>query len=270
MRKVLLFAFVIQLSVCANAQLKVYRNGDVAIGTTSPTSISKLTIGGTVTTDGVIVPFGDKIKEHAVSLGKNDATSTVSSVMAMDVVSYNIPSSNGDGGETEETSSVHYALSPDVLQMLFPALVLQGKDGVKGINYTELVPLLVRSIQELQQEVENLKGTVAALESQNQKDGQESRGKQPSTNSRFSAALMQNIPNPVKEQTSIGFRLAGDFSDAVIRINDVSGSVVKMLDVQSGGGTVTVNASELSPGLYLYSLIVDGKIIDTKKMIVTK
>ena len=194
----------------------------------------------------------------------------MSSVMAMDVVSYNIPSINEDGEETTESSSVHYALSPDVLRLLFPSLVFQGKDGVQGVNYMELIPLLVRSIQELQQKVETLKGTIVALENQNQKDGQESKGKQSSTNSRFSAVLLQNTPNPVKEQTSIGFRLTGDYSEAIIRISDISGNVVKVFDVHSGTCTVNINALELSSGLYLYSLIVDGNIIDTKKMIVTK
>ena len=267
MKKVLLLAFAIHLSVTANAQLKVYRNGDVTIGTASQSSLSKLTIGGTVTTNGIIVPFDENTKKYAASLDKEKAPSTVSSVMAMDVVSYNIPSINEEGKETTESSSIHYALSPDVVEFLFPTLVTQGKDGVKGINYIELIPLLVRSIQELQLEVETLKGTLAAFEDQNW----ESRSKQSTSfNSRFSATLMQNNPNPVKEQARIGYRLTGDYSEAVIRICDVNGNVAKTFDVQSGTGSVTVNASELNMGLYLYSLIVDGNIIDTKKMIVTK
>ena len=68
MKKVLLLAFAIQLSITVNAQLKVNRNGDVTIGATPQSSLSKLSIGGSVTTDGVIVPFGEKVKEYAVSL----------------------------------------------------------------------------------------------------------------------------------------------------------------------------------------------------------
>ena len=40
--------------------------------------------------------------------------------------------------------------------------------------------------------------------------------------------------------------------------------------VQRGKGNVTINGSELTAGMYLYALIADGKVIDTKRMILTK
>ena len=39
---------------------------------------------------------------------------------------------------------------------------------------------------------------------------------------------------------------------------------------QTGFGEKIINGSELSPGMYLYSLLVDGQEVDTKKMILTK
>ena len=36
-----------------------------------------------------------------------------------------------------------------------------------------------------------------------------------------------------------------------------------------GRNTVTVEANEFKPGIYMYSLLVDGKLIDTKRMVVT-
>jgi len=40
--------------------------------------------------------------------------------------------------------------------------------------------------------------------------------------------------------------------------------------MQIGLNTITVQASELPAGMYLYTLVVDNEIIDTKRMILTK
>jgi hypothetical protein len=37
-----------------------------------------------------------------------------------------------------------------------------------------------------------------------------------------------------------------------------------------GTGNITVQGSEFKAGMYLYALIADGKVIDTKRMILTK
>ena len=37
-----------------------------------------------------------------------------------------------------------------------------------------------------------------------------------------------------------------------------------------GEGSITISANELYAGTYLYSLIVDGRLIDTKQMIITE
>jgi hypothetical protein len=38
---------------------------------------------------------------------------------------------------------------------------------------------------------------------------------------------------------------------------------------QKGNGSIKVNSKELYPGMYLYALIGDGQVIDTKRMILT-
>ena len=37
-----------------------------------------------------------------------------------------------------------------------------------------------------------------------------------------------------------------------------------------GKQTVTINGNSLEPGMYLYALVIDGKEVDTKRMILTK
>ena len=37
-----------------------------------------------------------------------------------------------------------------------------------------------------------------------------------------------------------------------------------------GKQTVTINGNSLDPGMYFYALVIDGKEVDTKRMILTK
>ena len=268
MKKAFFSLLFIMAPIVMFGQLKVHRNGNVTIGQQSQSGISKLAIGGTVTTDGIVVPVKENIKENFKSISNEDKIKTLSSIMSLDVLSYKLPSDICDEEKVDQSFNYHYVVSPEELQLLFPSLVSQGSDGTKGINYTELLPLLLRSIQELKQEVDGLKATIVSLEESSYFQG--SRSTDSNANSRFMATLMQNAPNPVRTQTVINYTLVGNFSSAFIRISDITGNNIKTYDVKSGTGSVTVNASDLGAGLFLYSLIVDDNIADTKKMVVTQ
>jgi hypothetical protein len=59
------------------------------------------------------------------------------------------------------------------------------------------------------------------------------------------------------------------FLTAQIIITDKNGKQLKQLNIsESGNGTVNIDATTLSPGIYNYSLIIDGRIINSKQMIV--
>jgi hypothetical protein len=50
-----------------------------------------------------------------------------------------------------------------------------------------------------------------------------------------------------------------------------NGTILKTMQInERGAGSVTVYASNLSSGIYTYSLIADGKVADSKKMVCTK
>ena len=149
------------------------------------------------------------------------------------------------------------------LKNLYPDLVQEGQDGCLSVNYPEIVPLLIRSIQALKQELDEVKST----RPQASRSG-------PSTAMDASSAsgniLYQNHPNPFKEQTVIRFKLAADAKDASVCIFDMMGKTLKKLPVSSGMESVSIGGYELGEGMFLYSLIVNGQEIDTKRMIISK
>lgn len=158
----------------------------------------------------------------------------------------------------------HYGLSAQELQEIYPNLVLEGQDGYLYVNYTELVPLLIRSIQELKQELDEAKGADGSFKKMPQSSSVGSFEKDGKN------VLYQNTPNPFKEKTVIRFRLGNDVKDASICIFDMSGKLLKKMLVSQGMESVSVNGYELGEGMFLYSLVVNGKEIDTKRMILSK
>ena len=46
-----------------------------------------------------------------------------------------------------------------------------------------------------------------------------------------------------------------------------NGNLIQTAELQNGNGTVNVFADDLTNGMYTYSLVVNGAIIATKKMV---
>ena len=160
----------------------------------------------------------------------------------------------------------HYALDADKLEEVFPDLVYVNKDGSKVINYVEMIPLLVQSINELNEKIEVLQGQSSSGRAKAAVRGTTGvNGTSISQNK-----LYQNTPNPFKETTTIHFTLADDAKDAAICIFDMAGKPVKKLSISSGTDSISFGGYEIGEGMFLYSLIVNGQEIDTKRMIITK
>jgi len=85
-------------------------------------------------------------------------------------------------------------------------------------------------------------------------------------------ALFQNYPNPFNSSSQIRFQISKQ-SNIKLIIYDMTGRLLtRIIDKEMTPGIYEVNfdGSNYSSGVYFYSLIVDGKVIDTKKMILLK
>lgn len=247
-------------------------------------------IYGTCTATEVVTPSDITLQENIMSIGdeeKGKGCSTLDNMMNLTVIKYtNKPKEYNDKFDEMEfyedevqaaraveiakeriremADQKHYGLSAQELQNAYPDLVRKGENGILSINYVELVPILIRSIQELKQELDKVKdngGLRMTRSAFNSNDDV-----QPSTQN----VLYQNTPNPFKERTNIRFRLADEAKDAAICIFDMTGKMLRKLPVSSGETSVSINGWELGEGMFLYTLIVNGREIDTKRMIITK
>jgi hypothetical protein len=80
--------------------------------------------------------------------------------------------------------------------------------------------------------------------------------------------LDQNVPNPFSEQTVINFSIPKSVQKAQILFYNGDGKLIQSVNVAERGlGSLTVFGSDLSSGIYTYTLIADGQVVATKKMI---
>ena len=83
--------------------------------------------------------------------------------------------------------------------------------------------------------------------------------------------LNQNQPNPFAEQTIITYSIPQTANNAQILFYDTNGSLINTVNITSkGNGQLNVYANDLTNGTYSYTLVIDGNIVATKKMIKTQ
>lgn len=149
---------------------------------------------------------------------------------------------------------------------------------IMGLRYNDFIVPVIKSLQELSEENEMLKKDNAYM--QQQIDELKILVQSVAANSSATVSavkgsasemyLEQNAPNPFTSNTVIRYKVPAAGS-ATITIANATGNVVKTFNLTAkGSGSVTVNANELAAGTYFYSLIVDGKKTDSKKMILVK
>lgn len=77
-------------------------------------------------------------------------------------------------------------------------------------------------------------------------------------------------PNPAVDFAQVDYQFSGNNQEVKISIFNVLGQVVKEIDLDKDDRTVKISLRELNSGLYMYQLLVDGKPVATKKLMVRK
>ncbi|HNW96962.1 MAG TPA: tail fiber domain-containing protein [Bacteroidales bacterium] len=185
----------------------------------------------------------------------------------------------------------------------FPGLDVPKNDkDVYCLRYSDFIMPMVKAIQELNTNNEKQKAKIDSLQDiiseiqsltetikqqeekilQLQSDintccnlsdkSEQKSSKNNSNNSSIEkAVLYQNTPNPFSKETQLKYFIPSDAQSAAIYIYNMQGTQLKKININSkGDANITIQGSEFKAGMYMYTLVVDGKEIDTKKMILTE
>lgn len=193
------------------------------------------------------------------------APSVLQAVKQLDVLKYNFVN--------KTSAHKYYGLIAQDVEKIFPELVehVAGDDGKENytMDYSGFGVLAIKAIQEQQAMIDELKSTIEELKSM-VKNGSSSSASAVAAIPE-GVRLEQNSPNPFSNATTIRYTIPSTVSTAQMIISNSNGTVVKTVSsLSKGNGTVTINSNELTAGTYYYSLLIDGKKADTKKMILVK
>ncbi len=160
----------------------------------------------------------------------------------------------------------------------------QNEKDAYGLAYSDFVVPLVKAVQELSKQndtkdqvIDSLKTQLASIQNDiNTLKAAILSGSNASQSGNTkvilsSGALLQNVPNPFANTTTINYTLPGNYTNASVIITDKVGRTLKTVSLNGGqSGSIQVEASTLAAGAYQYSLIINGRVVDTKQMLLAR
>lgn len=224
---------------------------------------------GEVFATGNFTPSDERLKNNIVTETKAlDKIAQLRPVTYQykDLKTINLSKGLQHGFISQEVAKVFPELTKDIVKPVFDK---EGKKidevSFKSINYDGLISVLTASVQELHQEVKNLKEELSSYKTD------ENLKKASIQENNFNANefyLDQNIPNPFTDQTTISYRLPKNINNASIMIFDLNGKLIQEYPITKNNGAIIIKTSEVGKGMFLYSIAYLNQEMITKKMIV--
>ena len=260
--------------------------GRIGIGRNQPVEL--LDVNGSIRYNGSSYNASDKRLKQNI----NKFTYGLDEVLQLNAVTYEY---NGKA-DIKEAGREHVGLVAQNLQEVAPTLVKEfehveyaddaqtvekSRDVYLSVNESAIKYMLINAVQQQQEIIEakeeriaNLEEKMAQLEelvTMSIANGNTSTTiNQSEVTLEYSevAELGQNRPNPFNGVTNVDYNIPTNSENASINIFNVEGKLMKTVEVDhTGVGVLTINASDIPAGTYSYQLIVDGQIIDAKKMV---
>lgn len=252
---------------------------------------------------GVTYDLDPELKNSKEFISNKNKTSIIDDTISLNQTERRI-NQRKDKVKSENKNKIGF-LAQD-LKLIFPELVHQDSiTGFYSVDYLGMIPVLTNAFNELQSQIDvkdsvitNTRDQIIFLQkilvSQEQnmialeneinnikKNCCNTLSKNKSANISESdnvinsniddPKLYQNSPNPFTQNTEIKYFIPEKTVSSLLYIFNAQGIIIEKFNIiNHGNGSTIINGSMLKAGLYLYSLIIDGKEIDTKRMILTQ
>jgi hypothetical protein len=252
--------------------------------------------------------YVDGVLTEALNLGWSDINlkenidtiaNALDSIKLLIPTQYNFKAQNA--GNIHFDNKRHFGFIAQEVETVYPNLVSTTYTGpeldslgnishasvpFKALDYTSIIALAVKAIQELDQKVTTQDSLITALNNQlqsccsynnertspnqSQSQAQTSFQMDVHLNNSTVVYLGQNAPNPFIEHTVINFVVPTEVKQVEMQFFDADGKQIQSINIaQRGSGLLNVYGENLSAGTYTYVLVIDGKVISSKRMLKT-
>jgi hypothetical protein len=259
-----------------NAAIRAYAPSRTANGANWVNSYAgyfdgDVTINGIgVISSGIWNPSDKRLKKNV-----KDLTSALDLLGKVNPKTYNYEKSNF-ANLTFDENRLEYGVIAQELEEVMPQLVKEitvvtNKDPnspetqkVKTVNYIELIPILVAAVKEQQQQINELK------QANNEMQHRGASGIS-NINTDLGFQMSQNEPNPFTHETLVKYNLPTTVTSAFMAVYDLTGKQITTFPInETGNSSIVITADKLAAGIYIYSIVADGKVVDSKRMIVSE
>lgn len=148
----------------------------------------------------------------------------------------------------------HYGLIADELEKLLPTLVRENQSlsldenskivNFKTVNYDELIPILIKGLQEQSIEIQRLNSRLNLIENNKQNSG---------------ASRYLISPNPSQSDIKLATINGSPFENSTVIVSNSAGAIVKKFDLIKGDYEKTIDVSNFSSGLYNCSILTSNE-----------
>ncbi|AZA76200.1 hypothetical protein EG347_00975 [Chryseobacterium sp. G0186] len=128
--------------------------GSVGIGT-APSASAKLDVAGTVKASAIDYNSDERLKQNIITIQSSNEI-----INRLRPVSYFW---NETGKKKGGNTQLQYGLVAQEVEKVLPNIVSTDNDGYKSVNYNELIPLLLQSVQEQGKKIEELQKEIQQL-----------------------------------------------------------------------------------------------------------
>ena len=251
-------------------------------------NVGSFEANGDFIVDGNVIASSDKRLKTNI----RDYDKGLEAVLGLNPIVYNY---SGKAGVTYKEDKI--GLIAQELQEVAPEMVsnvekdqydnsgeLKSKETYLGIHENEIKYLLINSIKEQQEQLDQREEEISKLQSKIDKlesvvnqlvdrlggevvDGEITHEETIVLTMDELPYIKQNNPNPYTYETSVEYYIPESAQSAEMQFyNSQSQLISKHILSQKGYGKLNLKANQLPAGTYVYSLVVDGKVISSKKM----
>lgn len=166
-----------------------------------------------------------------------------------------------DQREAAEANRRRIGFLAQDIQKVLPELVQTNEKGIMSIDYTGFIPLIVESLKQMQQTIQDQQKEIETLQSLLPA---ETKSMFRST-SNEEVSVVEGAKLFNRAGASVSYALPSTYNTADLKIFDISGKLLKKVVLTGNNSIVEINPSEIGLGTFVYTLFVDNKKADILK-----